>query len=153
MTMTAREIEEVIRSCDSFVSLTIAERFALAQQAEVVRVHAGQLLFRQDEHADGIYIVVEGEMTMIAPGRPTVEALGMFGEVGFYPGVKPRRRADALAEVNTTLVFITYSAFTFQMIGRMAEDLDERLRVFSLHGREPLLPDQDAGSRGNQEAS
>lgn len=133
------EMENLIRDCIGFGQLALEDVSALAAEAEVVEVVQHGFVFREGDLADCVYIVFGGEIQFVAAGVPTAGARTMFGEVGFYPGRMPHRRADALANHDSVLLRIPYSSFSLQMIGRLAETLNRRDELFERHNTDETL--------------
>jgi CRP-like cAMP-binding protein/ferredoxin-NADP reductase/cytochrome P450 len=90
----------------------------LARDAAEVDLHAGQLLFREGDAADAMYVVLDGAVqvsTHDSSGREVVlarlEAGDHLGEQALLPGASGRRGATVRAVEVTILSRITRAAF------------------------------------------
>jgi cAMP-dependent protein kinase regulator len=89
---------EQLRRTPLFGSLDRASLARVIEQVRLVELDEGQVLFRQGDRADALYVVVEGAVVPIAedeahPGHPTrlavLEAGAFFGEIGLVTN-RPR---------------------------------------------------------------
>jgi len=92
-----------------FGDLDPASLHTLIRKVRVVLVKAGQVLFRQGDPANSLYIVVEGAVVPIAEGTPrrklaVLERGEFFGEIGLM--AKQPRNATIEALVDTKLLAI-----------------------------------------------
>lgn len=111
-----------------FSDLEVDQRRRLVRSVEVRTLEAGEVLFKQGDPADAMYVVAEGEViarvTTVAPGGTLdLAVLGagdFFGEIGLL-GDQPRQ-ATIVAKTETTLL-----AFGREEMTRLV-DSDERFR-------------------------
>ncbi len=73
------------------------------------RVKAGQLLFRQGERADRLYVLAEGELEVIESGQ-RIKAGAMVGEISFFTP-DGRRTAGVRSVVASTLLSMDETSF------------------------------------------
>lgn len=106
---------------DSLSALLTAELPKIAGAARTLRVAAGEVIFKEGDPGDGLYVVDEGRLEILLGSLELeprvlshVEPGGIFGEMAILDD-KPRS-ATARAEVDSTLRFIPR---------------DEMLRLFS----------------------
>lgn len=94
-----------------FANLPEALQRALLEAAQVLRLDAGQVLFRRGDQPSGLYAVIDGSMRVGAIGPSGKEALLLlveapywFGEISLFDG-QPRTH-DAFAEEACTLLHV-----------------------------------------------
>ena len=94
-----------------FANLPDALQCALLEAAQVLRLDAGQVLFRRGDKPSGLYAVIDGSMRVGAVGPSGKEALLLlveapywFGEISLFDG-QPRTH-DAFAEEACTLLHV-----------------------------------------------
>lgn len=92
-----------------FGSLDVTTMHRLVSQVDVVRLDAGETLFREGDHADTLYVVVDGAVVPIAEGPPrtrmaVLEKGAFFGEIGLV--TNQPRTATIEALVDTRLLGI-----------------------------------------------
>ncbi|MBK9756388.1 MAG: cyclic nucleotide-binding domain-containing protein [Nannocystis sp.] len=87
---------------------------ALFAAAQPVRVHGGQVLFRQGDVADAFYLVRAGAVEIAVDDAvvTTVTAGECFGERGFDPAQGGRRTAGARVAVASELLRVPGRVFT-----------------------------------------
>jgi CRP-like cAMP-binding protein len=80
---------------------------------EVLPVPAGEAIFRQGDAGDAMFVVLEGEVDIVAGGQPieTVGAGGVFGEMALIDGAP--RSASTVARTACRLVRIDETRFRF----------------------------------------
>ena len=96
------KVDDIIHSLDLFKSLSKEQCHKILGVAELVRVDAGHVLFREGDVGDSVFIVVEGRIriTKNVSGfgeelLATLESGSYFGEMAFFDD--ETRSADALA--------------------------------------------------------
>lgn len=147
-----------------FGTLDAEQIAAFATHLEEVRLRPGEILFRQGDPGDSIYLLLNGQM-LIKLGAPTKEertlaTLGpgaILGEMG--PLVHIPRTATAITSVETHLWRISAEAFhgalqqgdawatsfllaTAQMLGRRVMGMNEELLKLSAQLRQNLTQPQ-----------
>lgn len=96
-----------------FGSLTTASFSGLVRRVEVVSLDEGEILFRQGDPADTLYVVADGAVVPIAEGDPrkklaVLEPGTFFGEIGLM--TNRSRNATIQAIVDTRLLAIDRKA-------------------------------------------
>ncbi len=114
-----------LRTTDLFASLSVAEAAVLGTFMERLEVPAGQVIVRQGEPGDDLYLIESGQarvqithrsgavspMRSLAPGD-------YFGEIALLMGGE--RTADVIAETPMTLLRLSKEAYT-RYLGHAAE--------------------------------
>jgi signal transduction histidine kinase len=125
---------------DSFIGLLAAELHDLKRTAEKRAFRARQVIFRQGDVGDGVYVVEVGSVeisTQISEEENRVlSRLGagtFFGEMAVLDG-QPRS-ATATAELDTVVSFIPREAM-LRALGKSPELLAQLVREFSLRMRQ-----------------
>jgi CRP-like cAMP-binding protein len=93
----------------SFEGLESAEAAALAARMDLVRLPAGQTIFRQGDPGDAVFLIVSGRVEIRIPGpaeaervvSPPLEAGTIFGVIG--PLLDVPRTAGAIAVTDVEL--------------------------------------------------
>jgi len=103
-----------------FGDLDSASLHTLISKVRVVILEAGQILFRQGDAANSLYVVVDGAVVPIAEGEPrrklaVLERGAFFGEIGLM--TKQPRNATIEALVETKLLAIDRRVL-WQLIGQ-----------------------------------
>ena len=104
-----RAARELLMRTTLFGSLDVATLHRLVSQVAVVRLSAGDVLFREGDPADTLYVVVDGAVVPIAEGPPrtrmaVLEQGEFFGEIGLV--TNQPRTATIEALVDTRLLAI-----------------------------------------------
>ncbi len=143
----------LVRRFNYFQELNAEQISELVKQLEEVRLASGEILFRQGDEGDSIYLLISGQI-LIKLGAPqqderilaTLEEGAIFGEMG--PLVNAPRSATAVAGAETRLWRISHSAFhdalergeawairfllaTAQVLGRRVMRMNEELMKLS----------------------
>jgi CRP-like cAMP-binding protein len=100
---------ELLMRTTLFGSLDVSTLHRLVSQVAVVRLSAGDVLFREGDPADTLYVVVDGAVVPIAEGPPrtrmaVLEQGEFFGEIGLV--TNQPRTATIEALVDTRLLAI-----------------------------------------------
>jgi CRP/FNR family cyclic AMP-dependent transcriptional regulator len=102
---------KIVASGRWFAELPAPLQEELCAQARVVKLRAGDLLFRRGDDANGLYAVLDGAVRFAAvnqAGKESVAGLAeppqWFGEVGLLDGGK--RTHDAWADCDSTLAHV-----------------------------------------------
>jgi CRP/FNR family cyclic AMP-dependent transcriptional regulator len=153
---TKRKIREAFERAPLFrdVNKTVME--ALARSSTLRNVRKGELLFHQDDHADAVYIVSSGAISIflgIADGRELVINVmhpgDAFGEIALF--TDQSRSTGALGREDGEVVTIPRETFMEiveddpELLRRVLEITAQRLRVSS--ERESALAFLDASAR------
>jgi CRP/FNR family cyclic AMP-dependent transcriptional regulator len=108
---SAYHYEELLRSGRWFDALPDALRKSLLDAAILVRLNAGQMLFSQDDHLQGIYAVISGGISLGRNREDGKEALltlinppNWFGEITLFDRMNRTHHAYAVGD--TVLVHI-----------------------------------------------
>lgn len=104
-----RAAREELARTPLFGSLDVETLQRLVAKVRVVRLAAGEVLFRQGDPADTLYVVVDGAVVPIAEGSPrtrmaVIEQGEFFGEIGLV--TNQPRTATIEALVDTRLLAI-----------------------------------------------
>jgi CRP-like cAMP-binding protein len=102
-------LREELANIPLFGDLDPASLHTLIRRVRVVRLEAGQVLFRQGDAANSLYVVVEGAVVPIAEGErrrklAVLERGEFFGEIGLL--TKQPRNATIEGLVDTQLLAI-----------------------------------------------
>jgi CRP-like cAMP-binding protein len=155
---------DLVRRFTCFQSLNSDQIAAFATHLEEVRLPSGEILFRQGDPGDSIYLLLSGQI-FIKLGAPaqedrTLATLGpgaIFGELG--PLVNTPRTATAIAGADSRLWRITTSTFhialqngdawatsfllaTAQVLGRRVMSMNEELIKLTAQLRQNLTQPQ-----------
>jgi len=119
-------IEKVfaLRNVDLFQGLPGEILLAIADDAESVDMASEQVIFRDGDKPDGLYIVVSGTVSIEKNGNQiaTIEKSGFFGELALLDNSV--RAADAIAKTEGELLFLDS-----ETCERITEDLPDVLRA------------------------
>jgi predicted acylesterase/phospholipase RssA len=105
---------DLLGSVPIFAGLTKALRVEIASASSTVQLPAGSWLFRQDDSADSLYVVLSGRLEVIVetPRRQVVRVLGRGAAVGELALVtESTRSASVLARRDTGLLELTRTQF------------------------------------------
>ncbi len=105
----SRSARDLLMRTTLFGSLDVGTLHRLVSRLSVVRLSAGEVLFRQGDPADTLYVVVDGAVVPIAEGSPrtrmaVLEQGEFFGEIGLV--TNQPRTATIEALVDTRLLAI-----------------------------------------------
>ena len=80
-------------------------------KVEILSLREGDFLFRTDEEADGVYVVMRGEIEVLKEGRviATISRDGILGETAIFS--QKKRNACAKAKEYTQVIRINNDAF------------------------------------------
>lgn len=105
------------------------------------RLRPGDVLFRQGERADRLYVLAEGRLEVVEAGR-TIEAGEMFGEIAFFSPGQQRTATVRCLEPSTVLsidevsfrqLFFQNPGFGFEVArliaGRLSDDVQRLQRA------------------------
>ncbi|NWG71249.1 MAG: Crp/Fnr family transcriptional regulator [Parvularculaceae bacterium] len=112
----ADPIETALRGCRYFAALPERAAGALARQSRRVALERGELLFSKGDPADGVYLLVAGEIAIEA-SAPSGQSVcfaslrpgAVFGELAALDGAA--RSADARARTRADLIKVAVAAF------------------------------------------
>lgn len=133
---------EVLDGIPLFESFSPAERAAMVDRGRIVDVPAGTILMREGEPADGLYVLIEGEVRALRrdPTGAEVEVgrrgIGdCFGEMALIDG-GPRSATievvrPARVFVLETSVFLEVVAPSAPLLGKLLLELSRMLRQVS----------------------
>lgn len=110
--MSARAIEKVflLEKVDIFVHCSVDDLTALGAIATERRYEAGELIFREKDPGEALYVVVSGQVNIELDGRTLLEIRsGSFGETSLLDG--GARPADARAVVDSRVLVIDREDF------------------------------------------
>lgn len=112
----ADQIASALRQCRYFKSLDDAAIAKLALRSRRAAFEKGELVFSKGEPADGVYLLIEGEIALEASSPSghvvsfaVVHAGAVFGELAALDDAP--RTADARARQEATLIKISVRAF------------------------------------------
>lgn len=113
----------VLREVDLFKSLSGENLLIIAEEAELVEMHQGEVIFRQDDPPTGLYIIVSGIVQIIKDGEIINELNenDFFGELALIDN--STRTASAFAKTEGALLYLDKNTFE-----RITDDLPEVLR-------------------------
>jgi len=147
--------QRALESTPLFAGLPAAALEQLIERLNLVELGAGEVLFRQGDSGDALYIVAEGSVTVVHEGPPRQE-LTRFGPGSFFGEValvtEEPRSATVTAEVPTQLLAIDRDAVRM-LIGEFPDVLPVILRflrerlVDRLVQTHPLFASFGAGDR------
>jgi len=102
------DIIELLRSVDLFSSLPEYELDTIAQYSEIINYEKGEVVFKQDDRADAMYILAQGKVGIISMKSlddiviAQIREGESFGELDFLG--QSNRSAGAMAEDKSKLV-------------------------------------------------
>ncbi len=118
---------EVLRNVDIFSKATVEELLRIAAISGEIRFKAGEVLFRQGEIADALYIITEGRVEIKNEGRG--ETLGACEAIGLYEVLSDETRyASALAVEDTYALKIEAEDF-FDLVSHNTEIVQSLFRL------------------------
>ncbi|HEX5747456.1 MAG TPA: NAD-binding protein [Archangium sp.] len=85
-------LAEMLRKVDFLTPLNDEQLASVARGADYLRKEAGELLFKKGDAGESFYVVVSGEVNLLAEGGRLVEVVkpgGFFGEIALLTG-EPR---------------------------------------------------------------
>ena len=136
--MPNKNEEEVVRRAALFTALDDASAATLRESMSAVKVAKGQILFKEGDAGDRLFVVVEGKLklgTSSGDGRENLLSIlgpgDMFGELSLFdPGP---RTATATAVVDSRLLALAndqvigwvtaHPQVSLQLLGRLAQRL------------------------------
>ncbi|MGI9146588.1 MAG: cyclic nucleotide-binding domain-containing protein [Chloroflexota bacterium] len=110
-----------LRSADIFSAVASEDLVGVSLAAEETTVQAGEVLIRQGDPGDCLYVLVSGEVRVVVRGQGQVAVLGpnsVVGELGLLSG-RPRT-ADCMATVETLALRLARDEFWALMEDRPA---------------------------------
>jgi len=132
--------QEFLRTIQLFEDLDGGQLFQLSSLLREERHPAFQLIFREGDPVDALYIVREGSITVFRdePGQPKLvlarlEPGGFFGEMGLLND-KARRYASARTASPATLLRIDKSDLVRVIAANPALELKFRAEIIRRHG-------------------
>lgn len=147
--LLATESELPLAACSLARGLTAREVRLVAAAMQRRELHAGDVIFRQGDEAEALYVVTRGSVSAVAMMRGTVNrtqrfaSLGpgtMFGEMALLD--QAGRSADAVADGEVALQVLSrdsleqllreHPELTAKLYRNIAAHLGERLRVASI---------------------
>ena len=144
--MPNKNEEEVVRRAALFTALDDASAATLRESMSAVKVAKGQILFKEGDAGDRLFVVVEGKLklgTSSGDGRENLLSIlgpgDMFGELSLFdPGP---RTATATAVVDSRLLALAndqvigwvtaHPQVSLQLLGRLAQRLRKANDVLS----------------------
>lgn len=116
----------VLRKVPLFSNLSAELLQSIAEIVQQEDIAAGETIFKQDEIADGVYIVVKGGVEIIKNQQVInyCESGGFFGELALLDDAP--RFASAIAKVDSQLFYIEKSDFN-----RLTDEVPEILRALT----------------------
>lgn len=113
-----------LRAVELFRDLPAEVLMAIAQEAEYCAYNAGDIIFSENDEADGLYCICQGEVDILRQGElvTTIAEHGFFGELALLDGEK--RVGTARARKNCSLLYIEKEVFN-----RIADDVPDVLRT------------------------
>jgi len=140
--LPAAQDSQPIESNTLLHGLTEDEITAVLMVADLREVKQGEVLFRKDENADGVWMLQSGQVSILAGGGPSATRLatvgpGQFvGEMGFIDGDSRSATATADAPVHAALLdsqaiaalVRDHSNAALQITRNIARELSYRVR-------------------------
>ena len=144
--MPNKNEEEIVRRAALFTALDDASAATLRESMSAVKVAKGQILFKEGDAGDRLFVVVEGKLklgTSSGDGRENLLSIlgpgDMFGELSLFdPGP---RTATATAVVDSRLLALAndqvigwvtaHPQVSLQLLGRLAQRLRKANDVLS----------------------
>src|SRR6267142_3611130 len=112
--MNIDRFEPFLRGCSCFAVLTDAQLQILRDRAEVRHYNLGDLVFRQGDAGDGMYLVYSGKVRVLREENGTQVPLNIlypgehFGELALMS--RQPRNASTRAAADSTLIAISADA-------------------------------------------
>jgi CRP-like cAMP-binding protein len=144
--MTAKNEEDAVKKAPLFTALDDASATSLRASMTVVKLSRGQVLFKEGDEGDRLFVVVDGKLklgTTSNDGRENLLSIlgpgDMFGELSLFdPGP---RTATATAVVDSKLLALAHDQViswvkehpqvSLQLLGRLAQRLRKANDVLS----------------------
>jgi potassium-dependent mechanosensitive channel len=111
---------ELVKNISIFEDLTDEEFRELAGTADLLKIHSGDILFKQNEQSNAFYIILDGKLELLksfkkgSPRRLTLLEHGdIFGEMSFIS--ETRRTGTIKAISDSTLIRIKKKPFKESM--------------------------------------
>lgn len=111
------EVQELLTSMRLFKTIKEIELNAYRSWTEVLEVAEGETLIHEDEEADSLFVVLEGEIEIYTKTEGKNVALARlkvgnyFGEQALLPGNESKRNAHAKAIIPTRLIKVSKNYF------------------------------------------
>ena len=153
--MTERDARARLRAVEAFAGLDDAGMAQLEEALRPVLLEPGEILVRQGDEADAVYIVAEGRLEAISgvnPDQdPVLAELGPGSVVGEVAALTGGRRSATLRAARHTHVYALAGEAVEQLVAhapeigeRLADGARRRLRATRLVGHlRALFPDID----------
>jgi CRP-like cAMP-binding protein len=144
--MTTKNEEDLVRQAPLFKALDSASAASLRASMSAVKLNRGQVLFKEGDAGDRLFVVVDGKLklgTAAKDGRENLLSIlgpgDMFGELSLFdPGP---RTATATAVVDSKLLALAndqvlgwvkeHPQVSLQLLGRLAQRLRKANDVLS----------------------
>ncbi len=113
-TMALSNIERILflRGAEVFSELSGEDLLPLAERAREVHFSAGQTFIHQDEPGSCLYLIVDGEASVVSRGAGQISKRGPKGVIGEMAIIWRRpRSADCIALTDITAMSIEYDDF------------------------------------------
>jgi len=128
---------EVFPRTPLFSELSKESLARLIGKVELVPVPAGEVLFRQGDASDALYVVAEGAVAVISEGPPRVQLTRLgegefFGEIGLMTNAPRRATVEALEDAQLLRIDLS-------VIGDLVEDEPRVLQVLLRFLRDRLI--------------
>ena len=141
MSKINKEISEILASCDVFASLKAEHMHSLADVCLLRHYKNGDIIFKQDTKADGIYVVATGTIRIYRTNPEGKEQIlhifnkgKMFGEVPVFEGANYPATASADNKASAVYIpaikFLDISEEIPEILLEMLAELSKRLRYF-----------------------
>lgn len=113
-----------LRAVDLFKDISGETLLAIAEETQEILVNEGDVIFAENDAADGLYSITSGKIKIIRHDKilATLGENAFFGELALLDDAP--RAATAIAETDCSLLFLEKSTFD-----RITDDLPEVLRV------------------------
>ena len=111
------EVQDLLASMRLFKTIKEIELNAYRSWTEVIEIAQGETLLNEDEEADSLYVVLEGEIEIFTKNDDKHVALARlnvgnyFGEQALLPGNEGKRNAHAKAIVPARLIKVSKNYF------------------------------------------
>ncbi len=137
-------LAEMLRKVDFLAPLSDEQLAMVARGAEYIRKEAGEALFKKGDAGESFYVVVSGEVNLMAEGGRLVEVVkpgGFFGEIALLTG-EPRA-TSAMAATMCELAAVGREDFQGMVMANptvaleMSRILGQRLAKMAQQERAP----------------
>jgi CRP-like cAMP-binding protein len=132
--MTIIERVLLLQSIDAFNEVTTEQLAFIASIAEEITVDAGDVLYRENDPPDGMYVVISGAITAVR-GRESIERIGPNGSFGVWAlfDNQPRLTGAEAAEPSRVLFvrrddFFDVLSNHVEIVQNILKQLAQRLR-------------------------